>query len=142
LLIFSSFFFLLFCCAIFYLFFFFFFSSRRRHTRCYRDWSSDVCSSDLLLRVEDLDVPRVVPGSAAGILRTLQRFGFEWDGEVVYQSARRESYAAALDMLRARGLTFECACSRAQLAEEARYPGICRANPPRPGMPTATRLRV
>src|SRR5215470_15975315 len=33
------------------LFFFFFFSSRRRHTRCYRDWSSDVCSSDLRVAV-------------------------------------------------------------------------------------------
>src|SRR5207245_7161673 len=32
--------------------FFFFFSSRRRHTRCYRDWSSDVCSSDLVFRPE------------------------------------------------------------------------------------------
>src|SRR2546422_5374320 len=35
------------CCFIFFFFFFFFFSSRRRHTRCSRDWSSDVCSSDL-----------------------------------------------------------------------------------------------
>src|SRR6266498_2534476 len=37
----------LFCCLVCGLFLFFFFSSRRRHTRCGRDWSSDVCSSDL-----------------------------------------------------------------------------------------------
>src|SRR5207245_4631324 len=40
--------------VFFYFFFFFFFSSRRRHTRCYRDWSSDVCSSDLAVRHAEL----------------------------------------------------------------------------------------
>jgi glutamyl-Q tRNA(Asp) synthetase len=95
-----------------------------------------------LVRIEDLDSPRVVPGSAAGILRTLQAFGFEWDDEVVYQSARNERYAAALESLHSRGLTFECSCSRAQLAEESRYPGLCRAGPLSAGSPTATRLRV
>ena len=49
-----------------------------------------------LLRIEDLDRPREVAGSADGILRTLQAFGFEWDGEVVRQSDRVERYAAAL----------------------------------------------
>lgn len=95
-----------------------------------------------LVRIEDLDRPRVVPGSAAGILRTLQAFGFEWDAEVVYQSARNEFYAAALESLRCRGLTFECSCSRAHLAEESRYPGLCRSGPLSPGSATATRLRV
>jgi glutamyl-Q tRNA(Asp) synthetase len=89
-----------------------------------------------------LDVPRVVAGSAAGILRTLGRFGFEWDEDVVHQSDRTERYAAALEALRARGLTFECSCSRAQLADEERYPGHCRENPLIPGSPTATRLRL
>jgi glutamyl-Q tRNA(Asp) synthetase len=95
-----------------------------------------------LIRMEDLDEPRVVPGSAAGILRTLERFGFEWDGEVVWQSRRGARYAAALDALRERKFTFECSCSRSQLADEARYPGTCRAIPPSPGAPTATRLKV
>lgn len=95
-----------------------------------------------LVRIEDLDVPRVVPGSAAGILRTLQRFGFEWDDDVVRQSDRTERYVAAFDALRARGLTFECSCSRAQLADEDRYPGYCRAKPLIPGAPTATRLHI
>jgi glutamyl-Q tRNA(Asp) synthetase len=84
----------------------------------------------------------VVPGSAAGILRTLDGFGFEWDGDVAYQSERTHLYEAALDDLRARGLTFECSCSRSQLADEERYPGHCRAAPLVPGTPTAVRLRV
>jgi glutamyl-Q tRNA(Asp) synthetase len=95
-----------------------------------------------LIRMEDLDEPRVVPGSAAGILRTLERFGFEWDGEVAWQSRRGARYAAALAALRERKLTFECSCSRAQLAEDARYPGTCRTRPPPPGAPAATRLKV
>jgi glutamyl-Q tRNA(Asp) synthetase len=95
-----------------------------------------------LLRIEDLDRPREVAGSAAGILRTLEEFGFRWDGEAVRQSDRSELYAAALHSLQARGLTFECSCSRLQLEDESRYPGTCRARPQSAGVPTATRLRV
>ena len=95
-----------------------------------------------LVRVEDLDGPRVVPGSADGILRTLNRFGFEWDGDVVHQSDRGGRYAEALDDLRARGLTFQCSCSRLQLAEDERYPGRCRNGPLKRGTPCATRVRV
>jgi glutamyl-Q tRNA(Asp) synthetase len=75
-------------------------------------------------------------------LRTLHQFGFEWDGEVVHQSDRTERYAAALEACRAAGLTFECSCSRTQLADEDRYPGLCREKPRVPGVSTATRLRV
>jgi glutamyl-Q tRNA(Asp) synthetase len=95
-----------------------------------------------LVRIEDLDTPRVVPGSAAGILRTLRRFGFEWDDEVAHQSDRTERYLAAVETLRGRGLTFECSCSRSELADEDRYPGHCRERPLLPGRPTAIRLRV
>ncbi|MDP9065882.1 MAG: tRNA glutamyl-Q(34) synthetase GluQRS, partial [Pseudomonadota bacterium] len=94
------------------------------------------------IRIEDLDVPRVVAGSALSILQTLERFGFEWDGPIVYQSTRTAHYRAALQSLGARGLTFECSCSRAQLAEEERYPGHCRTAPRSPHGPTAVRLRV
>jgi len=94
------------------------------------------------VRIEDLDLPRTVPGAAAGILRTLDLFGFEWDDEVAYQADRRERYLIALEALRERGATFECSCSRIQLADEDRYPGHCRAGPLMPGLPTATRLRV
>lgn len=97
-----------------------------------------------LLRIEDLDTPRVVPGSAARILRTLEGFGLHWDGDVIYQSQRNDVYAAALDQLQISGRTFECSCSRRELSgtEETGYPGTCRAGPTRSGVPTATRLRV
>src|SRR3984893_13986135 len=73
-----------------------------------------------LLRIEDLDRPREVAGSAAGILRTLQAFGFEWDGELVRQSDRTERYVEAVQTLLDRDLTFECSCSRLQLEDESR----------------------
>ena len=95
-----------------------------------------------LLRLEDLDRPREVAGSADRILSTLRAFGFEWDGEVVRQRERAGHYAAALQALQARDLTFECSCSRLQLEDESCYPGTCRAGPASLGVPTATRLRV
>ncbi len=95
-----------------------------------------------LLRIEDLDRPREVPGSADGMLRTLEAFGFQWDGEVVRQRDRLELYAAALQSLQERDLTFACACSRLQLEDELRYPGTCRAGAASPGMATSVRLRV
>ncbi len=94
------------------------------------------------MRIEDLDRLREVVGSADGILRTLQRFGFEWDGEVTRQSVCHERYEQALESLRVRQLTFECSCSRMQLEDQARYPGTCRTTPATTGVPTATRLRV
>jgi len=96
-----------------------------------------------LVRMEDLDSARVVPGCAAQILRTLEAFGLEWDGEVLYQSGRLGEYGAALERLRAAGLTFECSCSRRARAagEDRGYPGTCRGGPRGTG-PTATRLRI
>jgi len=95
-----------------------------------------------LLRIEDLDAPRAVPGASERIIATLQRFGFEWDGEIVRQRNRIEHYRAALQTLRDRGLTFECTCSRSQLEDEQSYPGTCRALARLPGADSATRLRV
>jgi glutamyl-Q tRNA(Asp) synthetase len=96
-----------------------------------------------LLRIEDLDTPRVVPGSADRILRTLEAFGLHWDGPVIYQSHRQGLYRAALEQLKAGGHTFECSCSRRELGgpEDTGYPGTCRAGPTRGGVPTATRFR-
>ena len=86
-----------------------------------------------LLRIEDVDTVRTVPGAAAAILATLERHGFEWDGEIVWQSRRHDAYAAALAQLRRDGHVFPCACSRRELADSAlapdgsrRYPGTCR----------------
>ncbi len=100
-----------------------------------------------LLRIEDLDTPRVVPGCADDMLRTLELFGFEWHGAVLYQSQRNAAYRAALEQLRLAHRTFECSCSRKDLEAAADddwggvYPGTCRAGPSKPG-PTATRFRV
>jgi glutamyl-Q tRNA(Asp) synthetase len=100
-----------------------------------------------LVRMEDLDTPRVVPGCADAILRTLETFGLSWDGEVIWQGRRTELYRAAAAELHSKGLTFECSCSRRlRLENEDRgYPGTCRDKqapiPATPG-PTATRFRI
>ena len=69
-----------------------------------------------LVRIEDLDTPRVVPGADADILKTLERFGFEWDGPVLYQSTRLDAYREALDRLRRDGFAYPCSCSRTTTA--------------------------
>ena len=100
-----------------------------------------------LLRIEDVDTPRTVPGAAEGIIATLARFGFEWDGEIVWQSRRNDAYRAALEQLKAAGHAFPCACTRREMADSAlardgsrRYPGTCRNGLP-PGR-TARAWRV
>ena len=72
-----------------------------------------------LLRIEDVDTPRTVAGAADGILRTLERFGFEWDGPVVWQSARTQAYRDAFERLRDDGRVFGCACTRKEMADSA-----------------------
>ena len=91
-------------------------------------------SGEWLVRIEDVDETRSVPGAPEAILRQLEAFGFEWDGEVVWQSRRKALYEAALDRLRARGLVYRCRCSRREVADSALegiegaiYPGTCRA---------------
>jgi glutamyl-Q tRNA(Asp) synthetase len=103
-----------------------------------------------LVRIEDIDTPRVVPGSAEEILAALRRYGLDWDGEVVWQSRRTALYEHALHVLRARGLVFDCACSRAELARAASaplgrepvYPGTCRDGIAPGKTPRAIRFRV
>ena len=104
-----------------------------------------------LLRMEDVDTPRNVPGAADAILSTLEAFGFEWDGPVLFQSRRIEAYAAALEALKRTGLAYGCACSRKEIADSARrpaidgglvYPGTCRAGLPAGRQVRAWRLRV
>jgi glutamyl-Q tRNA(Asp) synthetase len=99
------------------------------------------------VRIEDLDRPRCVPGAADDILRTLERLGLHWDGEVVHQSRRLDLYRAALERLSAD--TYWCSCSRREIADSSLglaadgapiYPGTCRAGPA--GVPRALRLRV
>ena len=86
-----------------------------------------------LLRIEDLDTPRSVPGASEDIRATLAACGMHADGDIIAQSARSEVYAAALARLRAAGLAYACACSRREIADSALrgiegavYPGTCR----------------
>ena len=100
------------------------------------------CGGRWLVRMEDLDRTRVVPGSADEMLRTLEAFALPWDGAVVYQSRRTHLYAEALESLRAASHTFECSCSRRELSpEDSGYPGTCREGPRRHS-DTATRFRI
>lgn len=103
-----------------------------------------------LLRMEDLDKPREMPGAADGILRTLEAFGFQWDGAVLYQSRRADAYESALDRLMSDGAVFHCACSRSEIADSGLhgglegpiYPGTCRNGLPAGRHARALRLRV
>jgi glutamyl-Q tRNA(Asp) synthetase len=71
-----------------------------------------------LVRIEDIDPPREVPGAAQSQLRALAAFGLVSDLPVLYQSARSDRYARAIDLLRSAGRVFDCACSRSDLAAQ------------------------
>jgi glutamyl-Q tRNA(Asp) synthetase len=80
-----------------------------------------------LVRMEDLDPPREEPGAQAAILKALESYGFEWDGEMVRQSDRHAAYAEVLNRLFSQGLAYACTCSRKQLEPyQGIYPGFCR----------------
>ena len=109
-----------------------------------------------LLRIEDLDPPREVPGSADQIVATLADLGFEWHGEVVRQSTRHALYDEAFARLQSSGLVYPCACTRREIDEAgiapdsiadstsrtAIYPGTCRNGLPPGRVPRAWRMRV
>jgi glutamyl-Q tRNA(Asp) synthetase len=93
-----------------------------------------------LVRMEDVDTPRSVPGSDRLILETLAAFGMVSDEPVLYQSTRTEAYAAALERLKELGAAYPCSCSRKD-AGEGPYPGTCRSGPKEPGRPLSWRVR-
>ena len=88
-----------------------------------------------LVRMEDLDQPRVVAGSDVQILKDLELLGLDWDGEVEYQSQRNAHYKSALESLKAKDLICPCFCSRKELQSIASaphhnssvYPGLCQS---------------
>jgi glutamyl-Q tRNA(Asp) synthetase len=87
-----------------------------------------------LLRIEDIDTPRVMDGAADDILRTLDAFGLHWDGAVVFQSARHQAYQEAFQQLLDSGLLYPCSCTRKEISDSALhtggelvYPGTCRS---------------
>lgn len=96
-----------------------------------------------LVRMEDIDPPREVPGAAALILRQLERHGLAWDGEVLYQSSRFGAYQAVVTDLLARGEAYPCSCSRQRLQRlDGVYDGHCRGRTDLDPARCAVRLRV
>ena len=85
-------------------------------------------NGEWLIRMEDVDITRKIDGADVDILNTLVAFGFEWHGEIIYQSKQTEHYQQALEQLVSRSLVFPCLCSRKQLAKtkSSIYPGTCR----------------
>lgn len=123
-------------------------------------WFARSRGGRFVVRVEDLDPPRVVAGSAARILEDLSWLGMTWDEGPApeggafgpyAQAERGDLYRAAVDRLASRGLVYPCDCSRAELAraasaphagEELVYPGTCRDAEPNRPMKREPALRV
>ena len=102
-----------------------------------------------LVRMEDLDRPRCVPGAADTILRQLENYGLFWDGEVLAQSSRDAAYESALQQLHESGAVYRCICTRSLLSDAPRnaqgetiYPGTCRDSAVDAHTPYAWRVRA
>ncbi len=103
----------------------------------------------IVMRIEDIDRPRVVPGSADAICRDHEWLGLDWDEGPVFQSSHDEAYERALRRLEAAGMVYPCTCSRKEIAAIAsaphgddglRYPGTCRSGVTQPGKLPAFRF--
>lgn len=80
-----------------------------------------------LVRIEDIDPPREVPGAADTILKQLEHYGLHWDGDVLWQSHRQDAYRAALAWLQQQGLSYYCTCTRSRIQQIGGfYDGHCR----------------
>lgn len=105
-----------------------------------------------LLRIDDLDTPRQLPGMADDIMTTLERFGLFWDGEISRQSHNQDAYQQAFDHLLQTGALYPCYCSRKEIAQAASaphpaddclpYPGKCRSATPGDRPVRSWRVRV
>ena len=95
-----------------------------------------------LIRIEDIDPPRAVPGAAEQQVETLARFGLQSDGAVQYQSRFDARHQAALNVLLESGQAYHCGCSRRDLPPGGVYPGTCRNGIPEGRSPRSIRLRT
>ena len=89
-----------------------------------------------LLRVEDIDTPRVAEGADRVIMGQLQALGMRWDGEPVWQSRRLAHYQAVFGQLKEQGRAYGCGCTRAEIGNRP-YPGTCRQ-----GVPPGRKVRA
>lgn len=99
-------------------------------------------SGTWLVRIDDLDPPREVPGSAASILESLRRHGLHADEHILWQSKRGTAYQKALAQLHSSGETFLCDCSRAMLGPQGSCQRSCAERQHAIAQPTAIRLKV
>ena len=108
---------------------------------------------EIRLRIEDIDGPRCVPGSAEGLKQDLMWLGLDWDGPISFQSQRTHKYEAAIEKLSQIQRVYPCTCSRKDIRtasapheldnKNPRYPGTCRSGPqPRAGRNPSYRLRT
>ena len=104
----------------------------------------------IVMRIEDIDRPRIVAGAAGEICRDHEWLGLDWDEGPILQSSRNEAYERALSQLEEIGMVYPCTCSRKEIAEIAsaphgddgpRYPGTCRLGVGRPERAAAVRFR-
>ena len=96
-----------------------------------------------LVRIEDLDPPRIQPGAEKAILDALEAYGLESDEPIIRQSERLEIYKEYLDRLTAYDLAYHCGCSRSELKARkalAEYDRYCLGHPPPEGTPTGVRV--
>jgi glutamyl-Q tRNA(Asp) synthetase len=101
-----------------------------------------VHGGDWLLRIEDIDTPRVVPGADRIIMQQLNALGMHWDAPPIWQSQRLALYRSAFDALAAKHQVYGCACTRQELPPEGAYPGTCSHGLPPGRNARAWRLRV
>ena len=95
-----------------------------------------------LVRIEDIDPPREIAGSAEAILTDLATLGMTADEPVLFQSHRFKAYQQSCEQLIQSGLAYWCGCSRRDLPATGIYPGTCRNGLPPGKLPRALRVRV
>lgn len=80
-----------------------------------------------LVRIEDIDPPREMPGAASTILYQLEHYGLHWDGDVLWQSTRHDAYREALAWLQQHRQSYYCTCTRSRIQQiGGYYDGHCR----------------
>ena len=95
-----------------------------------------------LVRVENIDPPREVAGSADSLLHSLLLFGLRSDEPVLFQSRRMPAHRAAMEQLLNEGQAYWCGCSRSELPADGVYPGTCRNGLPPGKSPRAVRIKT